>query len=77
MLRLRQLRGEQMKELKINNQFTLYYKNLHNGGTLEPEYLIELHDFNNLCFYREVVDESEVKKIKANPSSVFNYYELT
>lgn len=66
-----------MKELKINDQFTLYYKNLHNGGTLEPEFLIELHDFDNLCFYREVVDKSEVDKILVEPSKVFNYYDLT
>jgi hypothetical protein len=59
-----------MNEIKINNQFTLYYKKLKN------QYLIELHDFDNLCFYKEYVNTNDFIKAQINPDMFFNYFEL-
>ena len=55
------------KELKINDQFSLYQV----FGTL-----YELHDFYNLCFLRQNFTKDEIEEIKINPSEMFNYYDL-
>lgn len=65
-----------MTEIKINESMSLYYRDLKNGGSMESEYLIELHDFENLCMYREVVDKCEIDKIIENKACIFNYFEL-
>jgi hypothetical protein len=60
-----------LHEIKLTDDISLYYKKR------KEVYFVELHDFANLCCYKNILNEDEFNFILRNPDKVFNYFELT
>lgn len=50
-----------MNEHKINEQYSIYYLTTVNGVR------VELHDFDNLTMFRDVITLEEFEAMKENP----------
>lgn len=50
-----------MKELRVNDQYMVCW------CKAGDKILVEIHDFHNLCFFRDYFKTNELDSIKLNP----------
>lgn len=55
-------------EYKHNEFTSVFFKPLENG---KNEYEIEVHDFCNLDFFRDVIEGDELNELLENPEEIF------